>query len=95
MARGSSAAPKPVFHTPLRFDWTDDRLKSLDQQQLLNLLENLDHQRAIGRMGDDSAGEIELRIGALLTPANRTKRRKKLALAAARAAQSQEETPSR
>jgi hypothetical protein len=86
MARNSSDARKPVFHAPIRFDWTDERLQTLDQDQLLTLLQNLDYQRSIGRMSGDDAGAIEARIGAFLTAPSRTKRRKKVALAAARAA---------
>lgn len=86
MARNTGDARKPVFHAPIRFDWTDERLQSLDQEQLLTLLDNLDHQRGIGRISADEAGAVELRIAAFLTGASRTKRRKKLAQAAARAA---------
>lgn len=74
---------KPTFHTPIRLDWTDERLQTLSQEQLLNLLDNLDHQRAIGRVPDDVAAALELRIVSLLTPHNGAKRRKQVAKAAA------------
>ena len=45
---------KPVFHAPMLIRWTDDKLRLLDQDQLLNLLANLDQQRAIGRIGDEA-----------------------------------------
>jgi hypothetical protein len=85
MSRSSSKPAKPVFHAPMRLDWTDDKLKALSQAQLLNLLDNLDQQRAIGRLKGDDATTFDQRIVALLTRANGTKRRKKLALAATEA----------
>jgi hypothetical protein len=63
----------------MRFDWTDEKLQTLSQEQLLNLLENLDHQRAIGRIPDSSAAAIDQRIAALLTDRNGAKRRKQVA----------------
>jgi len=81
MARASQQASKPVFHAPIRFDWTDEKLQTLSQEQLLNLLENLDRQRAIGRIAESVAGPIDQRIASLLTVRNSTKRRKQLALA--------------
>jgi hypothetical protein len=85
MSRSTSKPAKPVFHAPMRLDWTDDKLKALSQAQLLNLLDNLDQQRAIGRVKGDDATAFDQRIVALLTRANGTKRRKKLALVAAEA----------
>lgn len=85
MSRSSSKPAKPVFHAPMRLDWTDDKLKALSQAQLLNLLDNLDQQRAIGRVNDDDATSFDQRIAALLTRANVSKRRKKLAHATAEA----------
>lgn len=77
--RNSAGASKPTFHTPMRFDWTDEKLQTLSQEQLLNLLENLDHQRAIGRVSEDAAATIDQRITSLLTGRNSTKRRKQVA----------------
>jgi hypothetical protein len=79
MARNTDRVSKPAFHTPMRFDWTDEKLQTLSQEQLLNLLENLDHQRAIGRIPDSSAAAIDQRIAALLTDRNGAKRRKQVA----------------
>ena len=76
-------ANKPTFHTPVRLDWTDERLQTLSQEQLLNLLDNLDHQRAIGRVSQDVAAMLEPRIVSLLTARNGVKRRKQVAKAAA------------
>jgi hypothetical protein len=67
----------------MRFDWTDEKLQTLSQEQLLNLLDNLDHQRAIGRLPRDLAAALEPRIVSLLTARNGVKRRKQVAKAAA------------
>jgi hypothetical protein len=67
----------------MRFDWTDEKLQTLSQEQLLNLLENLDRQRAIGRIPESTAATIEQRIAPLLTSRNGAKRRKQVAHAAA------------
>lgn len=79
MARKSGSAVQPVFHAPLRIDWTDDKLQTLSQEQLLSLLDNLDRQRAIGRIPLDAADTLDRRISALLTGRNGSKRRKQLA----------------
>jgi hypothetical protein len=79
MARHTDAAPRPMIHAPMRFDWTDEKLQTLSQEQLLNLLENLDRQRAIGRIAASEAAAIDQRIAALLTGRNGTKRRKQVA----------------
>jgi hypothetical protein len=79
MARNTDNSSKPTFHTPMRFDWTDEKLQTLSQEQLLNLLENLDRQRAIGRIPQSTAASIDQRIAALLTGRNSTKRRKQVA----------------
>jgi hypothetical protein len=78
MARHSPVV-KPVFHAPVRMEWTDEKLATLDQDQLLSLLENLDHQRAIGRIGGDDANALEARMTRLLSGRHMTKRRKLLA----------------
>ncbi len=67
----------------MRFDWTDEKLQTLSQEQLLNLLENLDRQRAIGRIPESTAATIDQRISSLLTGRNGAKRRKQVADAAA------------
>jgi hypothetical protein len=67
----------------MRFDWTDEKLQTLSQEQLLNLLENLDRQRAIGRIPESTAATIDQRISSLLTGRNGAKRRKQVAGAAA------------
>jgi hypothetical protein len=61
------------------FDWTDEKLQALSQEQLLNLLDNLDHQRAIGRVPEDAAAAFDRRITSLLTGRNSVKRRKQVA----------------
>ena len=70
----------------MRLDWTDEKLQTLSQEQLLNLLDNLDHQVAIGRVPEDAAAALEPRIVSLLTLRNGAKRRKQVAKAAALAA---------
>ncbi len=63
----------------MRIDWTDDKLQTLNQEQLLSLLDNLDHQRTIGRIEVAAAASLDLRISALLTGRNGSKRRKQIA----------------
>jgi len=60
-------------------DWTDEKLQTLSQEQLLNLLGNLDRQRKIGRLPESVAVPMEQRISALLTTSSNTRRRKQLA----------------
>ena len=83
MVRNPTSASKPILHTPMRFDWTDEKLQTLSQEQLLNLLENLDRQRAIGRVPESMAATVEQGIAPLLTTRNGAKRRNQLAVAAA------------
>ncbi len=75
-------AAKPVFQTPTRMEWTDEKLAALSEEQLVNLLDNLDVQRANGRVTDAQAADLEGRISARLPTRVNTKRRKKLAAAA-------------
>lgn len=79
MGRKSANVVRSVFHAPVRIDWTDERLQALSQEQLLCLLDNLDHQRAIGRVPLDAAAALDQRIAALLTGRNGAKRRKQVA----------------
>lgn len=76
MVRKSAIVNKPIFHAPMLLDWTDEKLQTLSQEQLLNLLENLDRQRAIGRLPEHAAAAFDQRISALLTGRNGAKRRK-------------------
>lgn len=78
MVRKSAVASKPIFHAPMRLDWTDEKLQTLSQEQLLNLLENLDRQRSIGRLSENIAAAFDQRISALLTGRNGTRRRKQV-----------------
>lgn len=80
------ANPEKTFHAPMRMDWTNEKLQTLSQEQLLNLLSNLDHQRTIGRISEADASEIDTRISSLLSRATHTKRRKQLAANASAAA---------
>ena len=67
----------------MRLDWTAEKLQALSQEELLNLLDNLDHQLAIGRIPQDVAAALGPRIVSLLTLRNGAKRRKQVAKAAA------------
>jgi hypothetical protein len=62
----------------MRLDWTDDKLRTLSQEQLLNLLANLDRQRQIGRVSEGEAEAVDQRIVALLTSRNSRKRRRQV-----------------
>jgi hypothetical protein len=88
MARKSENTSRPIFHAPMLIDWTEERLQALSQQQLLNLLDNLDRQKKIGRLQEADAAAMDQRISALLTKASATKRRKLLAVDAAAVAES-------
>ena len=81
MARETTAASK-LLHSPMLLDWTNEKLSVLDQDQLLNLLANLDHQRAIGRVSEATAAILDERITALLTKRNSAKRRSDVSKAA-------------
>lgn len=78
MARKSAGVSQPVFHAPMRIDWTDEKLQALSQEQLLNLLDNLDRQRSIGRVATGAAAAVDERIMALLTSRNSARRRKQV-----------------
>lgn len=88
MARKTASAGQPVFNAPMRIDWTDEKLMALSQEQLLTLLDNLDRQRAIGRVATGVAAALDQRIAVLLTGRNGVRRRKQLAEAAAAPAES-------
>ncbi len=79
MRRKSETPVRPVIHVPVRIHWTDERLQALTQEQLLGLLGNLDHQRAIGRIPSDAAQTLDRRISGLLTGRNGSKSRKRFA----------------
>ena len=74
MARGTTTVPNPI-QSPILLDWTEEKLRALDQDQLLNLLANLDRQRSIGRLSEATAATLDERISAFLTKRNSTKRR--------------------
>lgn len=78
MARDTTTANR-ILHSPMLLDWTQEKLGKLDQDQLLNLLANLDQQRAIGRVNEETATELDARITALLSKRNSAKRRADLA----------------
>jgi hypothetical protein len=86
MSRNAKGPSKPVFVTPTRMDWTDEKLATLSQEQLLVLLQNLDQQSAMGRIGESVAADVDRRITLLLPKRATTKRRRLAAEAAAQAA---------
>lgn len=69
-----------VFQRPILLQWSDDKLRALDQQQLVNLLHNLDEQLRVGRMGESDALEVQTRIAPLLTGRAGSDLRKRLGL---------------
>lgn len=85
MAKGNVQATQREFHTPILLEWTDERLRQLDQEQLLNLLHNLAHQRQIGRLKADTALMLEERIAPLVAGRKGSELRKRLAKQAAEA----------
>lgn len=86
MAREATAASK-ILHAPMLLEWTKERLSMLEQEQLLTLLANLDHQRVIGRISEVTATALDERITALLTKQNGARRRSDLAKAAGAASE--------
>lgn len=76
MARRTTA-PIKIFHSPLLLDWTEEKLVALEQDQLLNLLANLEHQRAVGRLSEETADMMRSRISSFLTKRKSAKRRGK------------------
>lgn len=79
MVKASSRPPQPVFQAPILLQWTDEKLQQLDQDQLLNLLHNLGHQREIGRLKDADAHALEQRIAPLVTGRKGSELRKRMA----------------
>lgn len=77
MSKTKSAPAKPVFVTPTQINWTEERLAALDKSQLVNLLANLHIQRGSGRLPEDTADELELRIRARLPTRAMAVRRKR------------------
>ena len=68
---------------------TDEKLQTLSQEQLLNLLDNLDRQRKIGRVAAGTGEALDQRIAALLTGRNGARRRKQLSVTDATASTEQ------
>ncbi len=79
MAKAPVRPTAPVFHAPIVLQWTEEKLQLLDQQQLLNLLDNLKHQREIGRLADADAHALEQRIAPLVTGRKGSELRKRMA----------------
>ena len=62
MSKVRSAPAKPVYVPPSQIVWTDERLAALAKDQLINLLANLQTQRSSGRVSEETAVELEVRI---------------------------------
>lgn len=90
MSKARSVPQKPVYVPPSEVVWTEARLATLDQSQLINLLSNLQTQRACGRVSEDIAVDLEVRIKSRLPTraiAARRKRPRSEVLLEARAAE--------
>lgn len=66
MSKAKPASIKPASFTPTQMDWNEERLAALGQEELTNLLANLQRQRGSGRVGPQTADELEHRIRARL-----------------------------
>jgi len=91
MSKARSVPQKPAYVPPSALVWTDERLAALDTPQMINLLENVQTQRACGRVSEATAADLEVRIKARL-PARalavrRTRPRKEVQLEARAAEQ--------
>lgn len=91
MSKARSVPQKPVYVPPSEVVWTEERLAALDTPQMINLLANLQTQRACGRVSETTAADLEVRIRARL-PARalavkRTRPRKEVLLEARAAEQ--------
>ena len=76
MSKAKNVVAKPVYIPPSLIVWTDERLAALDKKQLANLLENLHTQRSSGRISDETAEDLAVRIRSRL-PARSAARRKR------------------
>ena len=77
MSKAKSLPQKPVYTPPSRLVWTDERLAALDKAQLINLLDNLQTQRTSGRVSEETAADLEVRIRSRLPARSATPRRKR------------------
>lgn len=66
MSKARSVPQKPVYVPPSAVVWTEERLAALDTPQMITLLENLQTQRACGRVSEATAADLEVRIKARL-----------------------------
>ncbi len=77
MSKLKSTPIKPTYVPPSQVVWTTERLATLDKVQLANLLDNLQTQRASGRVSEQIATELEVSIRARLPARSTTARRKR------------------
>lgn len=78
----AKAAPPPVFVPRSQLVWSDEKLAALDTVQLGNLLDNLHKQVKSGRVSEETAADLALRIESRL-PARELRKRSAAAKAAA------------
>ncbi len=74
--RKASQAVNKVFQPPSQMHWTDEKLASLSQEQLVTLFENLQTQREAGRVSAQAAEDLARLITERL-PANALRPRRK------------------
>lgn len=75
MSKNKPPPPQPAFIAPSRLVWDDERLRALDKKQLANLLVNLRTQLAVGKISEETASDLEMRIRSRLPrPARSTRR---------------------
>ncbi|HQR20918.1 MAG TPA: hypothetical protein PLE54_14815 [Burkholderiaceae bacterium] len=91
MSKARSVPQKPAYVPPSEVVWTEERLAALSTTQLINLLANLQTQRASGRVSEATAADLEVRIRARLPAralvAKRTRPRREVLLEARAAEQ--------
>lgn len=76
--RKSNQTIAKVFQPPSQLNWTDDKLATLSDEQLLNLFQNLKTQREAGRVTEEAADDLSRRIAERLPAKALVVRRKRL-----------------
>lgn len=79
MRKAKSSSAPPVFVARSQLVWTDDKLAVLDTVQLGNLLENLSRQVQSGRVSQETAADLALRIESRLPARELALRKKRIA----------------
>lgn len=79
MRKAKPSSAPPVFVARSQLVWTDDKLAVLDTVQLGNLLENLSRQVQSGRVSQETAADLALRIESRLPARELALRKKRIA----------------